>query len=152
MTANTLKLFLLAILLSGCAGNQQKTLETEPSVYDQLPLTEQVQLAEQAYYLKRWNESYQLYKNILAKKTESADNWFRLGVSAYRLNKKQEAERYFEQVVKKENRHSRALYNLSVISLGKGRRYLEQYLQVIPPKQRDLKLTKTLEILDRYEF
>lgn len=131
------------LLLTGCGGQiNDQTADVTLVNRDDL-LNE----AAQNYSDKKWSASYKIYRELVEISDVNSEIWFRLGVSAYRLDKLKEAEFYFEQVVRQEPRHRKALFNLTLLSLGKGTQYLDQYIQVTPPEQRQPALEKTLNDL-----
>ncbi|WP_170167501.1 tetratricopeptide repeat protein [Amphritea balenae] len=136
----------LILALTGCATNGKVEPGSENSA--ELPNNDALlHTAAIAYQDKNWADSYRQYRQLIEASATDSDTWFRLGVSAYRLDKLKEAEYAFEQVVRKEPRHRKALFNLSLLSLGKGTQYLDQYLKVTPPDQREPALEKTLHDL-----
>ncbi len=134
----------ISLLMQGCVS-QQSVGET--MILPEADLAMMSSEAVNAYVEKNWALSYQKHQALLAVQEGDADFWFRFGVSAYRLGKQQEAERYFEHAVLADSRHRKALYNLTLINLTIGRKYLERYLQVTPPDQRQAVLEKTLHDL-----
>ena len=134
------------LVLQGCATT--KTNEQVNIHKDNLPLQENLTgEAAQAYGNKQWLKSYDLYKNLVQQSPDNSEYWFRLAVATYRQDRHAEAESYFEQVIMREPRHRKALYNLTLISLSKGTRYMEQFLKVTPPDMRDPVFEKTLNDL-----
>nr|WP_243432113.1 tetratricopeptide repeat protein [Aliamphritea spongicola] len=146
MNKQLLCVLLFSFWLAGCS-----TVANQPTVAAPVADTEALKVsAAQLYSQKQWSASYSSYLALAEQQPESAETWFRLGVSAYRLDKLAEAERSFERVIIIDRRHRKALFNLALLNLGKGTLYLDKYLQSTPPKKRDPELEKILDDLQSF--
>jgi len=105
--------------------------------------------ANKAYNEKNWESSYKLYKDLKLNSND-VDLEFRFGVSAFKVNRIDEAERSFREVVGMSPDHQKALFNLALISLSKGHYYLYRYVNSLPEDMKSTQLIEVLDVLEKF--
>lgn len=135
--------FAIAMLLTGCSTVPPTS---NPGVLARLAK------ADAAYQSGNFDTAESIYLKLLSDAPPAVEARFRLGVIAYHRGNLHEAETYFQKVLAHDPRHSRALYDLSMVHLEQARRLLRRYEALEPVRAAEpvlVDLRKALERLAR---
>lgn len=135
---------MLSLLLLGCSNtnfNKNITTTATSNIYNN---------ALNAYSEKNWALSYRLYKEIKEKNRSDYDASFKLGVSSIHLGRIDEAESYFMDAIKIKPNHQKSIYNLAIIHLNKTNSYINKYIEITPPNERDPDFIKLAVLFNEY--
>jgi len=133
---NFSRVFIIAVasFLAACETvdtKDERNFEIDGILVSQYPINKKLEIANNEYEKGALFEAEKNYLNILSDHPGISDAWFKLGNIYYRSGRYKAAVNAFESVLKLDNMHDKAWYNLSLARVSQAIEVIDTSLGIL---------------------